>query len=246
LLKIREKQAERLRAGVLQNFRIAMAEHLTQFAPDRVSAAGPEGVAAFVAKGIDAAREEGLRQRGPVRMWLEIMCVLGHGFNTDPQYRGLRPDLDPETFPMPFAQRLHRNVLEYIQQCFGPDRMYLARAVSRALDTASWVRGSSARGLINAVEALWPEKLAVTGTEPIAELSAAMDSEAQRIGLVSAEGRSLMGVLGVCFGAGILNDPLYPWLHARLTADKPENERIERTRSALKIYAEQAAQGLVA
>lgn len=244
MVKIREEQRVALGDNVLREFHNAMEKHIAAFAPERVRVAGPAATAEFVADGIAAARDRGLNQRGPIRCWLEIMVVLGHDFDTDPQYRALLPELDPAMFPMPFAQRLHRNVGRYLDACFGPDRAYLGRAIAGAAEAPVLASGDTAKDVIAGLRLNWPEKLEVTGPEPLRALAATTDEEAARIGLSSPEGRSLMGTLGVCFGAGVLRDPLYPWLHRRLTAESPESDRIEKTLTALKNYASRAAQRL--
>jgi hypothetical protein len=89
----------------------------------------------------------------------------------------------------------------------------------------------------------WPEKLEATGEKSLRELAGLTDEEAAQAGLHGADGRCLMATLGLCFGSGVLHDPLYPWLHKRLFADVLESERVEETRKALAVYALQAVPG---
>lgn len=243
MLTIRDKQREELRSAVLRDFHTAMEKHLTEFAPERMRVAGADASAAFVSRGIEAARARGLHLRGAVRLWLELMVVLGHDFDTDPQYRALWPELDPAEFPMPFAERLHENVNRYLLACFGPDRVFLNRAIGRALQARPASSGDTAGDLLAVLRDAWPEKLTTTGEGPIAELAAMAEREADGAGLTSGDGRFLVATLATCFGAGVLRDPLYPWLQARLSADRPEHERIQKTRKALVVYARQVAPG---
>jgi hypothetical protein len=145
---------------------------------------------------------------------------------------------------MPFAQRLHRNVGQYLETCFGPDRIYLGRAIAAAAKTPVLSSGDINKDMTVGLRLHWPQKLAFTGEENLWALAAEMDAEAVRIGLASPEGRSLTGTLGLCFGAGVLRDPLYPWLQKRLISEAPENERIDKTLTALQNYAERAAKRL--
>ena len=80
MLTIRNEQNDELRAAALRHFHAAMEQHLADFAPERIRVAGAEATAAFVANGIKAARTHGLEMRGTIRLWLELMVVLGHDF----------------------------------------------------------------------------------------------------------------------------------------------------------------------
>jgi hypothetical protein len=51
-----------------------------------------------------------------------------------------------------------------------------------------------------------------------------------------------MATLSLCFGVGVMDDPLYPFLHARLSGERPEEERIERTLRGLRFYAARVAE----
>lgn len=241
MLTITKSQDEAFRAREMRRFHEEMAAHVAAFAPERARVAGEEGVTAFVAAGVAAARGHGLVLRGPVRCWLEIGVVLGAGFDTDPQYRGLWPDLDPAQWPMPFAERLQANVMAFVEACMARDRSTLVRVVAAVAEHPLTPRGDTADDVVAGLAEIWPEKLAHVGEGAIRGMAAETSRRAAQSGLVSAEGRLLAGVLGVSFGAGVLSDPLYPWIHRRLAAPRPEPDRVRSTIGALRAYAREAA-----
>lgn len=242
MLTITKSQDEALRSREMRRFHAEMEAHVAAFAPERAQVAGEEGVAAFVAGGVAAARGHGLVMRGPVRCWLEIGVVLGAGFDADPQYRSLWPDLEPAQWPMPFAQRLQANVMEFVEACMGRDRSTLVRVVGAVAEHPLTPQGETADDVVAGLTEIWPEKLARLGERPVREMVAETSRRAPQAGLVSAEGRLLAGILGVSFGAGVLSDPLYPWIHRRLAAERPEPDRIRSTIGALRAYAREAAE----
>ena len=250
MLVISDDQRKALRESALQTFIANMREHVKSFAPELCAAAGEAGVAAFVDDGVARAMALGQRQRGPVRLWLELGCTLGHRFDIDPQHRPIWPDDDPETLPMPFAQHLHENSAAYVTACLGGDRAILLRAIRGVLARSLKPVGEVEGHVLATLQLVWPERLDFAGEAPLRALIETTAQSAEKADLRSPEGRTLCAALGVCFGAGFLDDPLYPWLAARLIGPEsdpaPEAVRIDETMKALRFYAEEAARFLAA
>ena len=230
-----------LRTDAEARFAAELRANVAAFAPARAEAAAADGVAALVDRGLARTAALGLTQRGPRRFWIETMIVLGADFDRDPQYAALMPEIDPETFPMPYAEALHRAVAAFLGAVFGPERTHLLAAVEalRAFgppepspDSAAWLRGL--------IASVWPEKRARLGDAALTALAGETDAAAARLGFETDAGRCLCALLGVCFGAGVFDDPTYPWLARRLGADRPEAELVPDIEAALGVYADKA------
>lgn len=242
MLTLTSAQQSALRKDMLARFKARMGAHIRAFAEDRIAAAGDDGLRLFVDRRVDEAIAFGLRQRGPVRCWLELSVVLGAGFERDPQHAPLLPDIDAQQWPMPYAQRLHANASAYLRECFGADRAILGRVIGQVVTQELPRAGDVATFLLDTVRDVWPERIEFAGAGPLRALAPAAEQAATQAGLVSSRGRLLAATLCLCFGAGVMADPLYPFLQARLAEDRPEAERIERTLKGLRIYAAQVAE----
>lgn len=237
MLVLSSAQRSVLRNDVLSRFKAEMCQHIRAFAEERIEAAGDDALRLFVDRRVDEAIALGVRQRGPVRSWLELSVILGARFDRDPQHTPLIPDIEAKDWPMPFAQRLHANALAYITACFGADRAIVGRVIGHAI-TQDLPRTGDVEGfLLDTVHHVWPERIEFAGPGPIHALAPAAEDAAAQCGLVSPRGRLLAATLCLCFGAGVMDDPLYPFLHARLAEDRPEEARIERTLRGLRTYA---------
>lgn len=129
MLYISEEQFDGLRQVALDAYREQLLDRYRGFAPELFRVAGEAQFRLFVRLGTDRALALGLTLRGPMRLLCDVMCILGHEFDRDPQYRCLWPEGDPAAIPMPFAERLHANVGGYLERCIGPDQGVLARVL---------------------------------------------------------------------------------------------------------------------
>src|SRR5258708_1898210 len=67
-------------------FETEMVVHLAEFSPLLSKTAGEEQMRKTIRLGIAQASSHGLTNRGPVRLYLELMLLFGSHFDTDPQY----------------------------------------------------------------------------------------------------------------------------------------------------------------
>lgn len=245
MLRIRQDQYDGFRKQALASYRKELLDHFREFAPELYSVAGDEQFYVFIDYGIDKATRMGLKMRGPVRLLLEIMCMIGQDFDVDPQYRPLWPDGNPAEAPMPFAQRLRSGFVEYLNQCIGAnDRAVLAGVLRRiseielnpATPYRDWIR--------DGFSDIYPQKLAYMGEQNLSDFLIACDATAATSRITQNTGKQVVVLLGSCFGVGFLTHPLYPWISKRLLADAPEQERVEKTEIALRFYASKMAENM--
>jgi len=245
MLRMNATQVSELSQQALDKAKENFREHLIGFAPERSRAAGDDGLKRYIDAGVSAALTRGLWQRGPMRLWLETGVILGASFAADPQYARLIPEIDPREFPMPFAERLHRGVSDYLATCFGPARSTLQRVLRDLADVDIDASMGRADKFIAELARIWPEKLEWTREAPLNELFRHAEANAVRLGLDTPDGRALCAVLSVSFGADFADDPLCPWLHARLDAEATARARVAGVKGALKTYYKAAARAAV-
>jgi hypothetical protein len=240
VFRIREEQMQVFRDGALAEFKREMLEHFRVFAPELDEIVGDEGFEPFIDLGVEKARGHGLTLRGPVRFFLEVMCILGHHFDRDPQYRALWPENDvDESGQMEFARALFRRFRDFHRQCVGEDQVVLSAAIKAILGVPLPTHGAEdyASGTLRRC---YPQKYDYIGEQNLSDLIANSRDVAESLELISAQGLALVIVLALCFGHGCLENPLYPWIAKRLSADAPEEDRVDKTFSALRTYGSQA------
>lgn len=240
---IRSEQLKVLEAYAEGAFTEEMVEHLKAYAPKVCKVVGEAGVRRIVESEIRHAREYGFANRGPVRLFLELTCSLGCGFDNDPQLRWAAEVLNDHSIPsdMARADRLYERTIVYFDQVGGPDQTHAVRALQRCLefDFENAVRTSCSEGpMLELMAQLYPEKFAFIG-EPVARVLLQQGAEeARRFGLTSAEGGAALAGMKFAMGHRIYEDPYYPWISSALTdpliADS--EGRLFRLTSRLRTY----------
>lgn len=240
MLTLRQVQHENLQKAAWSAYRKKLLAHYEKFAPELYRIAGKEQFGLFLDYGMEKALHIGLNLRGPMRLLLDIMCIIGQDFDVDPQYRPLWPKEDPAKNPMPFAQHLQKAFGEYLQQCVGlKDKAILAHALNRLTSTSLEAETPFRNWVHKHFKVIYPQRLTYMGEQNLRDFLNACEATATNAQIKSHSGRQLVVVLASAFGSNFLSNPLYPWVVKRLQADAPEEKRVEKTKSALRLYVSQ-------
>src|SRR5438093_1018839 len=131
---IRKAQIGVLEQAMVQSFEKEMGRHLRDFSPNHCDVIGDSGVHTVIQHGMKKAGTYGFSNRGPVRLYLDLMFMFGSEFDTDPQLpwaAGILRDVDVSD-QMERAERLHSKSLEYSDAVAGPNFEYAKEAFARA------------------------------------------------------------------------------------------------------------------
>jgi len=244
-LVIRDAQRPALRAVSLQTFRERMVEHLFAFSPQHCAGIGEAAVQEVVALGIERSAQHGFSQRGPVRLYLEMMLLMGSHFDTDPQLPLPMADLlrdRDKAAQLDRADRLHGELLRHMRQALGRANRHARAAIDR-LRTMS----SSAlelrdehleRDVLRVFGQVYPERFALAGPAALALLVARARALAAAESLDLRRGTALTGLLMFELGHRCFEDPLYPWLARALLETRGQDPvaRTEHLEAKAKTY----------
>ena len=225
MLVIRQEQMEVFQAEARRTFEDAMVAHLAAFSPQLHRAVGDAALRSAVQLGMTKAASYGFDQRGPVRLYLELMLLFGSRFDTDPQYPWASEILsDRDGAPqMQRAERLYAWTMDYRQRVAGPEDAYALRALRNigawAAAPIDFALADLIPYMLREIAALYPEKSNYVGHEALSALIRKGRDGAliQRFG--SPRAIALVVVMMVAFGHGCGADPLYPWIARTLTED---------------------------
>ena len=175
---------------------------------------------------MEQAAGYGFRQRGPVRLYLELMVLFGSRFATDPQYpwaAAILADQDAAS-QMRRARTLHRHVLKYRQAVAGPGDGWTLRALR---NIRAWAAGPIdfapdrlVPTMLDVCTAIYPEKAAYVGHEALTALIRKGGQGARNQRFTSPRAMALVVVLMLAFGHGCGTDPFYPWITRTLRDER--------------------------
>ena len=222
MLVMRKEQMEVFRAAAQRAFENAMVAHLVEFSPFLFQAVGEESFRVTVTQGMAQAAAYGFDQRGPVRLYLELMLLFGHRFDTDPQYpwaAAILTDRKSGT-QIQRTERLYDQALAYRRAVAGPDGVLARRALTRLRAWAADPQALPTEALIPALLAdiavIYPEKAAFVGEEALTVLLHKASEGARNQRFRTPRAIALVAALMLACGHGCGADPVYPWINRAL------------------------------
>ena len=223
MLVIRPDQMKVFEQDATRRFEEEMVVHSKDFSPRLCEVIGDEQLRVALRSAITRADGYGFTYRGPIRLFIELMFLLGSGFDSDPQYPAIRRVLDDSAGQMQRAQQIHEEFLDYLEKVSGPGAVNVHRALSELLIFARSSPAFSSdfvADMLQEMKRMFPQKAAYVGEPALrAVIDEALD-EAREHGFDTDRQRALLVVLKFAFGHGCTNDPLYPWIARTLRDEK--------------------------
>jgi hypothetical protein len=223
MLRIREEQMKVFEVAALRNFEDEMVEHSKEFTPRLCEVLGEKQLRVALRQAMQRADDYGFTNRGPVRLYIELMFLCGSGFDTDPQYPMLGKILNTPGDQMQRAERIYDGLIEYLENVSGPDAVNVHKALEALAEFARKPLSLSADNfdteIAEEMARAFPQKAAYVGKEGLNKLIDEGHTEARTYGFPAVRGDALLIVLKFAFGHGCTNDPLYPWI-AKTLKDK--------------------------
>ncbi len=245
---IRSEQSEILQTHANAGFVAEMADHLRSFAPKVCEVVGEQGIHDIAESGILSARSYGLTNRGPICFFLELLCSLGIGFDTDPQLPWIAETLNDASIQTDIlrADCLYKRMVVYLDYVAGPNNQYSIRAIDRALNfnplDAPQERWSQ-QATMNEMAHIHPQKFDLIGEEVAAAIISNAKAQAETYGLAAQQGATVV-LAGIQFALGhrICEDPFYPWIAATLNDPRTVDgeHKFNRFTSKLRTYGKYA------
>lgn len=245
-MKIRTAQLEVFEHEAEKRFVDSAWAHLQEFVPRHCAVAGEATMRGAIRQAIDTARAHGVVQERPVLQFIDLSCILGHGFYRDPQYPWI-----PTTFEKPAGDMiarmdmLYERTLKFVVLTSGRQGELVNAALHRISGTPIEGAFRSHDQLPDAalawLERAFPEKSAFLGAQRITDLISTWSQAAGALGVTSPDGKLTYITLAYSLGTEFASEPLIPWAH-ELAAGPPASSeaRVRRvyasTLAALKTW----------
>lgn len=202
---------------------------------------------AVIRFGMDRAEPHGLTSRDPVRLYLELMLLLGSQFDTDPQYPWAgqilaEPDQDA---PMERAERLYQRAMDYREKVSGPENVHALEALQHIRHFIQQPLRVSLEtfipDMVFAFGRLYPQKAVELDREGLEAVLRKGLEAAEQLGILTVRGAVLLSLMMLTLGHGCTTDPLYPWIAGALekTAGIDSVARIEGLEKEFLLWLDQ-------
>jgi hypothetical protein len=240
---IRESQLRSLEQACQTSFETRMVERIRTYFPKHAQLLSDPQLIAIIRLADRRAQTHILTTERSVAMYLDLMCLLGSGFDEDPQIPWAAKMLRDRLLPTQdermdqlhvrgweFARRASEDFKELVEKG-DSSRFRVAIGYIRRKDTAN-LTAETARALEGEIRAqlreLFPVKSSLIGEDCLRALVTKAFQSAFSNGIRNARGVSLFAALMFTVGAGFDRDPMLPWALDVLVTH-PDPDPVTRT-----------------
>ena len=240
---IRESQLRSLEQASQANFETRMLDRIRTYFPRHAKVLSGQQLIAIIRLAVGKAETHTLTTERSVALYLDLMCLLGSGFDEDPQIPWTTQILRDLSLPTQDERidKLHAHGWEYARRASEDFRELVEKgdasrfrsAISdiRRNDTAD-LTPETARWLDSQIRAqlsaLFPVKCSLIGEDCVRALVTKAFQSAFSNGIRNARGVSLFAALMFTVGAGFDQDPMLPWALDVLVTH-PDPDPVTRT-----------------
>jgi len=239
MFKIRPAQMEVLKDEALKRFENEMVLHSKEFSPRLSEVLGDKQLRVAIRQAMTRSDSYGFTNRGPIRLYIELMFLYGSDFDTDPQYPEMTEVLNAKNNQMQRAEKLYQGVLDYQEQVSGQNNVNVREALEALLIFAKMPvlvdENNFELEMLQELTRAFPQKVKYVGEEGLITLIREGRAEAQKHGFSALRGEAMMVILKFAFGHGCTDDPLYPWMSRTL-----KDERIKDSSARAKRLEKKA------
>jgi hypothetical protein len=244
VLMIRREQMMLFEEAQRHWFALEMVDHLHRYAPAHAARIGDHASYQLSLRGLDKAGQYGFSCRGPVRLYIELMVLLGTHFDTDPQYPWATRILNGrrELGEMQRADLLQQEAGRFYDSVLGSDYQYEHAAIRRLraeqfADVPDWHASPFSEILIR-LRTIYPEKATYVGQAALEALAAHARLLACKYSLTTSAGAALMTGMVFAFGHRCDIDPQFPWIAQCLARSDAHGslQRLDRLRHDFLNY----------
>lgn len=226
---IRKEQVRVFETVRFPLFEQKMIAHISNYFEGLATILGKKGLSELIQHGYECSKKYGLLTAYEVCLYIDLMIMLGHAFDTDPQIPWTNEILINREIPNP-TQRielLYKRALGFIEMTMGRDQFL-------AIDQFKKMIGFSFEDLTGKISVsenlskllfnFWPAKFEIINAYSFKELIQEGRFLAAKYGFTTEINISYYLVLMFLLGHRFDNDLQYPWLTGILNNTELQDE----------------------
>ena len=242
---VRPEQMEKFASADSPQFEANAVLHVQENFPKHAGFLGENGVKDLVQYGRKQAAGYGFLSSAHVTLYIDLMLLLGRGFDSDPQLPWAASALTgKKSKPDEKAEVLHQRAMDYLDLVSGPANEFIDAAQSRLLQEPLEIPSAPAafmKELTSRLKKVFPEKALYLGDDGLGELIRAAAAASGKYELSKPQGVMLFAGMMFLLGSSFDSDPLFGWATTILKDKRnaSSDERIQHLHAAGISYLKQ-------
>ena len=128
-MEFSNSQIEVLKKLSFENYVNELMEHYEIMFPLLMSSLKKDEVRSFIEQGIVLAKKSGYTQRGPVRLYLDMMIIFGSKFEQDPLFQRLNVKEENNVSQIERSVTLYTLLNKYLEAVYGVNGIYFKESL---------------------------------------------------------------------------------------------------------------------
>jgi hypothetical protein len=232
MLHIRNEQMQAFEQVALKRFKDSMVEHIKKNFPKPIELAGEQAVRETVRLGLDRSKAYGLKTEHEICLYVDLMIMLGTGFDTDPQLPWAAATLNDETVSSSVkrVEKLYDKAMEYLNRVVGQDNVFPVNALRRVRtytigQLEERFESDVVRSAAPLFREIWPAKWESIGSAGLGRLIGKARELASKYEIESSSDVGIYALFMFLLGYRFDTDPMYPWTSEILADDSVTNPK---------------------
>ena len=215
---IKKEQIRAFNKVRMPAFEEKMIDHLSGHFRRQASIAGISGLSKLVRRGYEASKNYGFATSYECCLYIDLMIMLGHGFDTDPQLSRVNEILVTKDVADP-TERInltYKRTLGFMETTIGKKEVFPKAQFEKTInfpfdELGERLNGGFQKGILTFFETFWPEKFREVNKKLPGLIYSGLQ-EANELGFTTRVNVGYYLTLVFLLGHRFATDPQYPWL----------------------------------
>ncbi|EDX9487209.1 hypothetical protein LAN87_004408 [Salmonella enterica] len=217
-MKFTEDQVTLLRKLSLKNYIDELVEHIKYVFPLLPFSCGADNLYSYIEMSIVRAKNAGYTQRGAVRLYIDMMIILGERFERDPLFKNIEArDINENLSQIEKTMNLYSFLNRYINEVYGEGGIFFMESLSKFknfnIENIPVTYKNRPHNIHNLLKYIYPQRYKFIGSNAIDHLNALSEEYAERNEIVQGNQRTYLIVVMFLFGCSLESNVFYSRLN---------------------------------
>lgn len=209
-MEFSDNQVDVLKKISIESYIDEIAEHCGVIFPRLIPLYRKEDFCSHIQQGITLAKKAGYTQRGPVRLYIDMMIILGANFERDPLFQGLKIE-EQKCLP-----QIERSVMlcglldDYLAKVYGDNGCFFKESLENfkysSVKFLSDRTRFSNEGLHELLREIYPQRYDFAGYDAVNALIVLSGASCEKYNLKRKGHKSYLALIMFLFGCSFEQD----------------------------------------
>ncbi len=205
MMELSDHQVEWLKGFSLTRDIDEVIAHCQEMFPSLVALQGKAHLRSYGERGVALAKEAGFTEKGSVCLFIEMMIILGVGFEHDPLHSWLTPDaLDDSSSQLEKSMARYEALKNYLDTVYGEKGVFFEESLQRlrhiTINTLPVNPDSYPENVHALLRCLYPQRYDFIGYNTINTWLAFADGQMKNYEVTRAKHQAYMALIMFLFG----------------------------------------------